>query len=745
MLNGCGGDAPAAQTPAIQPPQATFVGSVACGACHAAQLQQWQGSHHQLAMQPALPATVLGRFDDRAISDFGRRSRLSRRGDEFWIETANAGGKTESFRVEYTLGVYPLQQYLLALPGGRLQAFTMAWDSRPVREGGGRWFNLQSEGPAPPGDPLHWTGPNFNWNSRCAECHTTGLHRNFDAATTTYASTWSEADVGCESCHGPGSVHVSWAASHAGAASGAVGKAGDDGLLGGQLGPATQWIRNQGEATAHAVSSESLLLPTRLTGAHSPDSAAASGRQLDACAGCHSRRQRLESAEALQAIAHYSDAYALALPTPPMYHADGQIRQEDFELGSFLQSKMHARGVVCSNCHEPHSLQLRATGNALCAQCHDPQVFDAPAHHHHAAKTAGAQCIGCHMPTTTYMVVHARHDHSLRIPRPDLSQRFGTPNACNVCHGRQTPAWAAQQVQAWRRAAGRESPTHFSERLASEDPAAWRELAADGSVPGIARAAALNRMAQQPDNESLMRALAALKDSDPLVRRAAVSFFDLLEPERRASYLAALIHDPAKSVRMEVARVLGPASGGDMTAEARAALDTLFVEYVAALTANRDMPGDALALGTYYADRGQAGEAEQAYRSALRIDPHFTPAALNLADLYHQLDREKEAHVELESALQRSPQSAELHHALGLQRVRAHEPAQALLHLKRAHELSPDDATYGFVYAVALADGGELRHAITVLQRLRAQHPGDPRVTQALAEYQTRASVPPAR
>jgi predicted CXXCH cytochrome family protein len=698
---------------------ANFVGSDACAGCHVAQAQQWRGSHHQLAMQTASAESVLGNFADQTLQHHGATTRFFRRGAEFRVETQDAAGRPRDFRIAYTFGVYPLQQYLIAFPDGRHQALTIAWDSRPKQDGGQRWFDLQHDEPAPAGDALHWTGPYYNWNSRCAECHTTGLSKNYDAASNRYATTAAEYAVGCESCHGAGSIHVQWAATYKPGGNSAA--ATDVGLAGAHLAPIVSWARKPGEATAQPLAMSNAPTTSR--------------NQVDACGGCHSRRQVVADAAQMRGLPPYHDAHVLALPVPPTYHADGQVRDEDFELGSFLQSRMHERGVVCSNCHEPHSLQLRAPGNGVCAQCHDAAVFDTQDHHHHASTSTGARCAACHMPVTTYMVVHDRHDHSLRIPRPDLTVKSGTPNACNGCHVQRSADWAAGQVQAWRKASGKPLQPHFSDRLASDDPGEWLSLAADLSVPGIARAAAISRLSQQPSAEALSRATASLNETDRLARRAAVSFFELIEPAQRVAPLAPLASDPVKSVRLEVARLLSGAEPSALGETQRATLMALFDEYVAALQAQRDMPGEAVALGMYHLDRGQLPQAEEALRGALRVDAHFVPAAMNLADLYRQTGRESDARNILESSLRLEPQAPALHHALGLQRARARDYALALQHLRRAHELAPEVSTYGYVYAVALHDSGSQAEAVALLQRLNRRFPDDMRITQALAAF----------
>jgi predicted CXXCH cytochrome family protein len=378
-----------------------FVGSSSCATCHADEHLAWQGSHHDLAMQVATPETVLGDFDNASFTYNGIVTTFSRRGDDFFVTTDGEDGKLTQFPVPYVFGVYPLQQYLLPLSRGRLQALSITWDARPKEQGGQRWYHLYPDEPIVAGDPLHWTGPYQNWNTRCAECHSTDLQKNYDAKTRTFNTTYEEINVGCESCHGPGSAHIDLAA---------TGKliGGKDSGFQTQLAQRGEWEFPPGEAIAR-----------RRT-------ALESNAQIDNCARCHARRGTLGDY-------HYGadllDTHRLSLVQSPLYYHDGQIRDEVYVYGSFVQSKMHMAGVVCSNCHEPHTAQLRTPGNAICAQCHKPDVYDSTQHHHHPADSAGAQCANCHMPETTPPPRPQRRDgHAQRVqPVPHGSGcRLGT-------------------------------------------------------------------------------------------------------------------------------------------------------------------------------------------------------------------------------------------------------------------------------------------------------------------------------
>ncbi|MEL7046484.1 MAG: multiheme c-type cytochrome, partial [Pseudomonadota bacterium] len=402
-------------------PRAGYIGSDACAACHADAARAWRGSHHDLAMQRPRPETVLGDFENARFEHFDSVTEFHRRDDRYVVRTEGPDGQRRDYDVAYVFGVYPLQQYLLPLEGGRLQALSVAWDSRPDSEGGQRWFHLYGDEPISHDDPLHWTGPYQNWNTRCAECHSTDLHKAYDAGTNSFATIYAEEDVGCEACHGPGARHRELVEAGRGSETEFAGLKLD-------LAARGEWLFDDDSPIARRAA----MSPAQT--------------QIDTCGRCHARRSTLGAYEHNRPLA---DTHRLALLGSPLYHHDGQILDEVYVYGSFVQSAMHQAGVVCSNCHEPHSNELRAPGNGVCAQCHRPDVFDRVEHHHHEVGSRAAQCVSCHMPSRTYMGVDDRRDHSMRVPRPDISAMTGTPNACNDCHRDETATWAVRTLRGW--------------------------------------------------------------------------------------------------------------------------------------------------------------------------------------------------------------------------------------------------------------------------------------------------------
>jgi tetratricopeptide (TPR) repeat protein len=582
----------------------------------------------------------------------------------------------------------------------------VAFDTRPAQAGGQRWRALFPD--ARPGDPLHWTGYLQTANHQCVECHTTGYEKGYDPEADAYASRWREADVSCEACHGPGSGHVAWAR--------AGGDPGDaDRGLPVRFAGRGDWVFDEGAPIARRVGPGE-----------------ASRVEVDACARCHARRERFTDDD--HAGRPFLDAHRPALLEPHLYHADGQPRDEVYVWGSFLQSRMAAAGVTCADCHEPHALRPRAEGNALCIGCHRAEVYDAPGHHHHAAGSEAARCTSCHMPESVVLEVDARREHAFRVPRPDRAERLGTPDVCTGCHAGRPPRWAAETIEAWY---GPERPPawRFPEALArfrAVRPgagAALAQIVSDAREPAIARATAVHALGAVLDAATAPALIAALGDSDPLVRMAAAEAAEGLPPAWRRNALAPLLDDPVRVVRMAAARSLaGVGLGGEDATRHAAALDELW----AAARHNADRPEARLAASLLHARLGDLEAARGEAEAALAIDPGWPPAAANLADLLRARGRDDLGEGVLREALARSPESAELHHALGLLLVRRGRTPAAAEALGRAAALA-GDGRFAYAHGLALVELGRAGEGLEVLARALDARPGDRRLLTALA------------
>jgi Tfp pilus assembly protein PilF len=697
---------------------AKFVGSKQCAQCHVREHAEWLGSHHKSAMQEATEATVLGNFENAEFSAHGITSTFFRRDGKFWVRTDGPAGNLTDFEIRYVFGITPLQQYLIELSGGRLQALGIAWDARSKNDGGQRWYHLYPDQKLTAGHPLHWTGIDQNWNYQCAYCHSTNLQKNYDAQAKHFDTTWSEISVGCEACHGPAASHVAWAAR--------TNKAEKDQDL--TKGFAIQFDERKAVTWDMGSAGQAFRSVPRAT-----------EKELNVCAACHARRQQFSAKP--DDVLTFFDAFRPSYLEPGLYHVDGQQRDEVFNYGSFAQSKMHAAGVTCSDCHNPHSGKLHQSGNAVCSQCHAPERYDTLNHHKHEVGSKGSECVSCHMPPTVYMGVDARHDHSMRVPRPDRSAMLGTPNACNQCHQDQSATWASDAIKAWY-PSPKPGSQDFAEafdrgdRRAPGAQAALLEIALSESSSAIARASALSRLAGYSSPQILDVAARSLKDPDPMVRSSAVSIIAGADPATRRALLVPLLSDKTRLVRIDAARGLAAAAPRELGAAEQTALEGALAEYVEAQMFNAERPESHANLGAVYRDKGQLIEAQKAFEAALQLDPTFYAAAISLADLLRTKNEEAAAEKVLRQSLIANPQSGALHYALGLSLIRQKKTAEAMQSLEQAAKTAPEEPRFSYVYAVALNDTGSRPEAMAVLKSALTRHPYDRDILWALATYE---------
>ncbi len=604
-----------------------YIGSERCAVCHAPEYEAWTGSHHDLAWTLPVEGHVLGDFEDASFEHQGLTSRFTHEGERYFIETEGPDGKMTRYEVMGVAGIAPLQQYLVETEPGRLQALDLAWDAEQ-----NRWYHLYPDQVLPPGNGLHWSGPYKNWNGRCAVCHATGYDKGYAPEEKRFHSSQAEIGVGCEACHGPGEAHAAWAEAP------------------GDYDPAT-WP---------GLSPRGFTLAFDERGAE---------KEIEICAGCHSRREPLFASSPLPGTP-FHDTYRLSLLTPGLYHPDGTIEDEVYVYGSFLQSRMAAAGVRCSDCHDPHRAATKLSGNAVCTACHNPDgnprfpsapvgLFDAPAHTFHEAGTPGSACVDCHMVERVYMGIDGRRDHSFRVPRPDLSLETGAPNACTDCHADKGAAWAAEQIAA-RFPNSRHRGPNFSQSFARGqlDPAAAAHdllaIAEDAALAGIVRATALDLLTASGDPAYAQRALPLLQDPDPLVREAAAGLQRLQPPEERARLLLPALNDPRRAVRIAAARALidSPAPADLEVADALAAA---MREWRESLMARADFPETHAAIGGAWLAMRNPYAAEQAFLEAVRLDPQMVNVWSILVRLRAALGDRNGARALLRQALEANP------------------------------------------------------------------------------------------
>ena len=713
--------------------EATFVGRSSCIECHQNEAETFRGSHHDLAMDLATEQTVLADFDNVTFENDGIVSRMFRDGERYMIHTEGEDGTMQDFHVKYVFGVEPLQQYMVEFDRTpdmkedeipRVQVLRLTWDTAKKE-----WFYLRPPDvneKLEPDDPLHWTGIGQRWQTMCADCHSTNLKRNFDSKTNQYHTTFSEIDVSCEACHGPGSLHVELAQSKS-----------------------LFWDRRYGYGLA------------KLKGEDAEP-------QLQSCAPCHSRRGLLDAD--FHAGDQYCDHFQLELLQEDTYFADGQIKDEVYVYGSFVQSKMYHKGIRCTDCHDPHSLKLKHPGNETCTSCHQHSAgkYDVPSHHHHVPGTEGAKCVNCHMPERTYMAVDPRRDHSLRVPRPDLSVSLGTPNACSGCHVKdqlqslpetkqgalkeyadwiqqaeqgdqqiasliaKTDQWCDQACENWY-GSERKKPEHFAETIAkyrknvetgnpqtiSDSIKSMLKLANqnDAQSPAIARASALNELAASGTPNAFPAAVTILKkDSEsPLVKAAAINLLMNAPPTITRRALMPLLNSELKLLRNEAARVL-VASGTyqNLSSNEQTRINLALRGVKESLMAASDRAGAHLGWAMLCEGQGRFEEAVDAYRTAIRVEPNTTGPRSNLSSLLERV------------ASQQPPQQAT---ALLKEAETLRE--QELPLLERDANLAPDNASVQYRFGLALYLAGKMDEAMERLEKSVELEPEVPDFRQA--------------
>jgi predicted CXXCH cytochrome family protein len=535
------------------------------------------------------------------------------------------------------------------------------------------------------------------------------VKKNYDRASKRYATEYFEINVGCEACHGPGSRHVELAEAKAKRPPSNTG-------FDRRLPPPEKrkWsFVEDGDIAVLATSQPS--------------------DETSTCAPCHSRRADLGGEGP-----GYHDRYRLAALDELLYFDDGQIKDEVYVYGSFLQSRMHAAGVVCSDCHDGHTATLRAEGNALCTRCHKAEAFDGPEHHFHEPGSPGSLCTDCHMPQRTYMVIDERADHRFGLPRPALAAKIGAPDACTGCHSKKSAAWAEGHIDKHFETRADDAfaeVLHAARMQRPEGEPGLVELVATGTAPAIVRATALLELRNLASPALPALLMRAAHDPSPIVRRTVAVASRDLPQEQRPEVVRELLRDPVRTVRIEAVAALLGIHAGRWSESDRAALKAATAEYIEARAFNADRGEGLVDLAHVAMLAGDVQHAEGNLREALDVDPTFTAAYVNLADLYRSQQRDEEAEAILREGLGAAADRAAVEFALGLTLIRLGRHSEAMTHLRRAHEIRPEVIRFGYVYAVAQFDNGQQNASLKTLERMLQRYPANRDILRLLAGY----------
>jgi len=688
----------------------TFIGKERCIDCHKIEYNQWEQSDHRKAMDVATDSSVLGNFNNsKFVSLNGKETLFFKKDGKFFVKTEGVGGNIEAYEITHTFGYTPLQQYLIPFEDGKYQCLPIAWNTEKSE-----WFSLPDmiypDENLTPSNWLYWTNGGQNWNGMCAECHSTNLKKNYDPIKKTFNTTYSEINVSCESCHGPGSAHEDWA--------------------------------NLPEMARSTENNLGLIVKT---------SGINNREYVELCTRCHARRSQFSDFEHGR-----NDLLDSMLPTliNESYHPDGQILEEDYVYGSFIQSKMFDNDVQCNDCHNVHTGKLVLEDNALCAQCHRTDVYDTKEHHFHKEKEEvgipiilkdkkievgeGALCIKCHMPGQYYMGVDYRPDHSIRVPRPDLTISIGTPNACNDCHADKSPKWADEYITKWY---GAKRKSHYGTTFAAareSDPKAEGkliEIANDDLYPISVRATAISLMNRYGSDETFHTIKIMLDDIEPLIREAAIRVYSNRDIAELKKDLLKLLNDPVKAVRAAAGLRISELPLAEIPKKYLIPFNNALDEYKVMNLYMADFPSGRMNLGIMYSNQQKLSEAAVEYAEAIKIDSLFFPAKINLAIIYNQLGKNDKAELLLRDLVKTNPGLFDAYYYLGLLLAEKKNYSEAIIYMQKASKLMPERGRINYNTGLMLQYLGRNSEAENELLKALKNDPNNFDFLYALADH----------
>ncbi len=660
----------------------TNKGVTDCVSCHKTQVSDWKKSDHAKAMDIASDKTILGNFNNITVTHYSQTARFYKKDAAFYMEM-NHEGNTATYKIDFTFGHYPLQQYLVKTTQGKYQVLPFSWDSRPKSEGGQKWFVIYQDEDIKQNDRLHWKQPLQNWNGMCADCHSDGLKRNYDSTTDQFNTTYDNINVGCQSCHGEMPKHDKLKKSEK--------------HIRTQPNIINKWLREAGKTTA-------------IWKGGKRDNAF-----MDTCFACHSLRSPLT--DGIEPTKPFLDQFSPSFLSPPMYHPDGQIKEEVYVYGSFLQSKMYKAGVNCIDCHDQHTMKIKAPDNGLCLQCHSAETFNTKTHTGHQEQTEASQCVSCHMPNTTYMGVDARRDHSFKVPQPHLSTSTNTPNVCTNCHENKDNEWAAKSLEKWHGKPKGYSKTyqHFLD-IQNGKPVQLQdhlELINDKTLNAIVRATAITALVQTTQSLSDNTIKPWVNDKEPLIRLAVARVGQLVLPEHKTLTYASLLSDKLKAIRTAAANHLINVNSIDQTL-----LKKAFDELVTANEINTWRGEGHLNQSMTYYKNGQLNKTISSLKSSIDIDPYFPAAYINLADIYKSTGDTRNERAIFDKALKALPNDGMIHYSFGLHLIRTKQKQQSIDAFKQAVKLEPHNGQYLYLYILAKDNVGQTKQALMQLRMM---------------------------
>jgi Flp pilus assembly protein TadD len=696
-----------------------FVGSRSCRECHEKFYQLWSTSFHGLAMQPytlELARTNLTEQKTEIVA--GKYRFLADIRKSVVFERTAAGEK--GYPIVQVMGGKNVYYFLTPLERGMLQVLPVAYDVRR-RE----WFDTTASAMRHFGDrrdeALYWKDRPLTFNTSCFSCHVSQLTKNYDLKADSYDTTWAEAGINCETCHGPSGGHVS--------------------------------LFRELPANKPAPEEIKLIVLTKLT----------TEQRNATCAPCHAKMSPVTMNFAPGD--RYFDHFDLVGYEHADFYPDGRDLGENYTYTSWRGSPCVKSGQLdCVHCHTSsgrYRFKDAAKANDACLPCHTARVENAPEHTHHKAGTAGNECISCHMPMTEFARMR-RSDHSMRPPTPATTLLYNSPNACNLCHTNQTAAWADKLVREWRKRDYQKPVLERAALIAAARKQDWKKLPdilaylSRTNREEMQTVALIRLLANCPADEQWPVLRSLITDPSPLVRASAAEALGLHLDQPNTIALCQAASDDYRLVRVRAAVALAAVPEASLPEDQRAQVRGALAELMESMRSRPDDMASHYNLGNLYMARSQMGEAvgefetanrlqpdalppmvnaalaynglgqndkaEASLRRALSLDPTNSTANLNLGMLLAELGRMSEAEKAFRAAFKADPRSAQAAYNLGVLLSKDH-PKEALTWCSRAAELRPENPQYGYTYAFYLYHAGQLDEALKAIRAVRQRHP----------------------
>ena len=680
-----------------------FLGSESCRECHEKFYQLWSPSYHGQAMMP-INAEFVAKHqlpDSRSIAVEGKTYEMISEDSTMTLFEKDGDKVLNSFQIDWALGGHNVYCFLIPLDKGKLQTSPLAYDANRKQ-----WFNYPEsavrhfvEG-VEEDEELPWPDAMYTFNTGCYSCHISQLSTNFDLESETYQTTWREAGINCETCHGPAGEHV-------------------------------RIFKNlkEGEKAPEDIG---LIVTSTFT----------QEQHNASCSPCHAKMNPITPS--YMPGDKYFDNYNVTTLEDRDFFADGRDLGENYTLTGWMMNKcVQESELHCVTCHTSSGRdRFKDNPNQACLSCHNNRTQDLETHTGHKAKD-GLTCLSCHMPKREFVGNFLRSDHSFRPPMPEATIRFGSPNACNQCHSDKTPQWANEIVKKRPNGNYQEETLKWAQLIKEARENDWTnidkmyEYIKSGKPNEVVTTSFIRLLGNCQLESKWEVLLVALNSESELVRSAAAYGLSGNTSEEVKEALLKACQDEIRLVRIQAVNAILIFEGTRFTAEQQKIIDRAETEYVTSMTSRADNWSNHYNLGIYHQNKGDADAALNSYETAARLYPESIMPLINSSVLYSYVGNQAKAEENLKKVLAFDPENEAANMNLGLLLAEQGRMDEAEIALKDVLKASSDkNAVAAKNLSVIVAQKGDFAQAVKYASIAAELRPDDPDYRYTLAYYQ---------